>query len=217
MIRRISGTHDEVIDLAYIGLDNSLMALAPNSEAIRLVSLARSATRQDEVAPHFGADVALLRGHEEIIITIDTDWSGHWLATGAKDNTARLWRLDPSNASFECYATFTGHAESISAVALPNVVPPEGSAAYKDPLNHPPAFLVTGSQDKTVKKWDIASIKRGVDKVTKSEYTRKAHDKEMNAIDVSYNSAMFASASQDRTVKIWDTDSGESIGVLSGH
>ncbi|KAF4550270.1 Utp13 specific WD40 associated domain-containing protein [Elsinoe fawcettii] len=212
ILRRISGTHDEVIDLAWIGLNNSMMALATNSEDLRLINM-----RPDLNSQPFGADAGLLRGHDDIIITIDTDWSGHWLATGAKDNTARLWRLDPENNSFECYDTFTGHAESISAVALPNAVPGQGSAARTDPLSYPPAFLVTGSQDKTVKKWDIASSQRKGSKTTKAVYTRKAHDKEMNAIDVSHSSAMFASASQDRTVKIWDAESGESIGVLRGH
>lgn len=217
VIRRISGTHDEVIDLAYIGRDNSLMALATNSEDIRLVNMRRPSGQTSASELPFGADVALLKGHDDIIITIDTDWSGHWLATGAKDNTARLWRLDPETSSFDCYAMFTGHAESISAVALPNAAPPESSAAYRDPLNHPPAFLVTGSQDKTVKKWDIRLVKNAGDTLAKSSYTRKAHDKEMNAIDVSHYSTMFASASQDRTVKIWDVESGESIGVLRGH
>ncbi|PSK55265.1 hypothetical protein B9Z65_2654 [Elsinoe australis] len=218
ILRRISGTHDEVIDLAWIGLDNSLMALATNSEDLRLINMnANAPGEEDSQMMPFGADAGLLKGHEDIIITIDTDWSGHWLATGAKDNTARLWRLDPSKQSFECYDTFTGHAESISAVALPNAVPAAGSSASGDPLNYPPTFLITGSQDRTVKKWDIASAKQKSSKVTKAAYTRKAHDKEMNAIDVSYSSNMFASASQDRTVKIWDVESGESIGVLRGH
>ncbi|KAF2221796.1 WD40-repeat-containing domain protein [Elsinoe ampelina] len=212
IIRRISGTHDEVIDLAWIGLDNSMMALATNSEDLRLINMGSGIDSQP-----FGADAALLKGHEDIIITIDTDWSGHWLATGAKDNTARLWRLDPDNDEFECYEIFTGHAESISAVALPNAVPAQGSPARTSPLSYPPSFLITGSQDKTVKKWDIATGQRKGSKTTKAAYTRKAHDKEMNAIDVAHSSTMFASASQDRTVKIWDVESGESIGVLRGH
>ncbi len=218
VLRRISGTHDEVIDLAYVGAERNLLALATNLEEIRLISVG---DRQDISAnststPYFGADVAVLKGHSEIVITIDTDWSGHWLATGAKDNTAKLWRLDPANDSYTCYATFSGHAESIGAVALPNASPPIDSKEYSNPLAHPPKFLVTGSQDKTIKRWNIATQ---TGKSSRAAYTRKAHDKDINAIEVSYSYAtpLFASASQDRTVKIWDVETGEAIGVLRGH
>ncbi|KAI7015795.1 small nucleolar ribonucleoprotein-like protein complex subunit [Hortaea werneckii] len=215
VIRRISGTHDEIIDLAYVGSERNFMALATNLEDIRLISLS-SGDASMQASSYFGADVGLLKGHSDIIITLSVDWSGHWLATGAKDNTAKLWRLDPVNGDFSCYATFTGHAESIGAAALPTAAPPAGSKEYTDPLKHPPKFLITGSQDKTVKRWDI-STQSG--KVPRAAYTRKAHDKDINAIATSPSSMspLFASASQDRTVKIWDVESGEAIGVLRGH
>ncbi|KAH0356055.1 small nucleolar ribonucleoprotein-like protein complex subunit, partial [Aureobasidium melanogenum] len=223
IIRRISGTHDEIIDMAYVGTDNSMLALATNLEDIRLITLNTESKNEGSSiadAAYFGADVALLKGHTDIIITIDTDWSGHWLATGAKDNTAKLWRLDPANNSYNCYATFTGHAESISAVALPHAIPVVGSNAHSKPLEHPPTYLITGSQDKTIKRWDITSAKSGLEaKAVRATYTRKAHDKDINAIDTSYaqQGTLFASASQDRTVKIWDLETGESVGVLRGH
>ena len=214
VLRQISGTHDEVIDLAYVGAERNMLALATNLEDVRLISI-DTASNTDRT-PYFGADVATLKGHSEIIITLDIDWSGHWLATGAKDNTARLWRLDPANDSYTCYAVFTGHAESISAVALPKATPQVGSKAYNDPLGHPPKHLVTGSQDKTIKRWDIPSA---ASKSPKAAYTRKAHDKDINALALSHSSTspLFASASQDRTAKIWDVETGEAIGVIRGH
>ena len=220
ILRRISGTHDEVIDLAYIGSERNVMALATNSEDLRLISLdTPSSSPQDSPtgsSPYFGADLALLKGHTDIIITIDADWSGHWLATGAKDNTAKLWRLDPTNDSYTCHATFTGHAESIGAVALPKASPQVDSKEYNSPLAHPPKFLITGSQDKTIKRWDISP---SATKSPRAAYTRKAHDKDINAIATSHSttSPLFASASQDRTVKIWDVETGDAIGVLRGH
>ncbi|ORY12149.1 WD40-repeat-containing domain protein [Clohesyomyces aquaticus] len=217
IFRRISGTHDEVIDLAYVGRDKSLLALATNSEDIRVISLKQGDVQESSTTSggdYFGADVALLKGHEEIIICLDVDWSGHWLATGAKDNTARLWRLDPQNQSYKCFAVLTGHAESLGAIALPHTIPPEGSATFTDPLSHPPSFLITGSQDRTVKRWDISNeAKKGL----RAKYTRKAHDKDINAIDIDPTSTLFASASQDRTVKIYSATEGEAIGVLRGH
>ena len=211
ILRRISGTHDEVIDLAYVGSARDVLALATNAEDLRLISLNSSSS-----AHYFGADLALLKGHSDIIITIDIDWSGHWLATGAKDNTAKLWRLDTEQESYTCYTTFTGHAESIGAVALPNASPQIGSKEHDSPLDYPPKFLVTGSQDKTIKRWDISAT---ANKAPRAAYTRKAHDKDINAIATSYSSTapLFASASQDRTVKIWDVETGEAIGVLRGH
>ncbi|KAL6925009.1 hypothetical protein ACHAPO_001962 [Fusarium lateritium] len=223
--RRISGTHDDIIDLGYLLPDRSMVALATNSEDVRIVSVVETQDQKDgvnggsESSPYFGQDVALLRGHDEIVISLDIDWSGHWIATGAKDNTARLWRIDPTNNSYTCWAVFSGHAESLGAVALPKSVPPESSAARTDPLNHPPAFLITGSQDQTVKKWEIprTAQQQGHKSSSRAIFTRKAHEKDINAINVHHSNQLFASASQDKTVKIWSAEEGEVQGILRGH
>ncbi|CCT61110.1 hypothetical protein [Plenodomus lingam JN3] len=214
IFRRVSGTHDEVIDIAYVGLDKSLLALNTNSEDIRIVTLKEAEGDDATKGKYFGADVGLLKGHEDIVICLDVDWSGHWLVTGAKDNTARLWRLDPENDSYTCAAVLTGHAESLGAIALPHTAPQETSAAFTDPLSHPPAYIVTGSQDRTVKRWDTS---KEMKQKLRAKYTRKAHDKDINAIDIDPSGTLFASASQDRTVKIYSAAEGEAIGVLRGH
>ncbi|KAL8764323.1 MAG: hypothetical protein Q9184_000028 [Pyrenodesmia sp. 2 TL-2023] len=227
VVRRISGTHDEIIDLAYVTPDRALLALATNSEHIRLVSLAteNSDPPSRKAGRYFGADVALLQGHEDIIICLDVDWSGNWLATGAKDNTARLWKIDHANSVYEHYATYTGHAESLGAVSLPQEAS-VSKLSMANPLDHPPPFLLTGSQDKTIKKWEIARSSTNKNASTTSKatnppsralYTRKAHDKDINAISLNHNSTLFASASQDRTVKIWSVKDGSVQGVLRGH
>lgn len=223
-IRRIFGTHDDIIDLGYLLPDHSLLALATNSEDIRIVSAAEVKPEDNEnpwestSTPYFGQDVALLKGHDEIVISLDVDWSGHWIATGAKDNTARLWRIDSENNSFTCWAIFSGHAESLGAVALPKAVPPESSAARTDPLNHPPAFLITGSQDQTIKKWQIPrEAQEGQKSGSRALFTRKAHDKDINALNIHHTSTLFASASQDKSVKIWSVEEGEVQGILRGH
>lgn len=221
IIRRISGNDDEYIDLAFASPDRSMLALATNTESIRLISVApseyRPSTEGDEF---FGADVAYLEGHDDIIICLDVDWSGHYIATGAKDNTARLWRLDPQNSSYSCFAVLTGHAESLGAIALPRSPPPIGSAAYNDPINHPPSFVVTGSQDRTIKRWDLSKlgpVKGGNPHNPKAVYTRRAHEKDINSLDIDPSSTTFATASQDKTVKIFDADEGSAIGILRGH
>lgn len=216
VFRRVSGTHDEVIDLSYVGADKSLLALNTNSEDVRIVTLESAPSTGDTETSgrYFGADVALLKGHEDLIISMDVDWSGHWLATASKDNTARLWRLDPKEDSYTCAAILTGHAESLGAIALPHAAPQESSAAFKDPLSHPPSFIITGSQDRTVKRWDTS---KDMKQKLRAKYTRKAHDKDINAVDIDPSGTLFASASQDRTVKIHSAAEGEAVGVLRGH
>jgi len=220
ILRRISGTHDEIIDLAYVTVDRSLLALATNSEAVRLVSVdvADPSPSSSGQSTYFGADVAILEGHEDIIICLDVDSSGCWLATGAKDNTARLWRIDHGNNDYRCVATLNGHAESLGAVSLPADLPSIDSAAHRMPLDHPPSFVLTGSQDRTVKLWDTTKLSATrIVQTPRALYTRKAHDKDINAISTNYNSTLFASASQDRTVKIWSLQDGEVQGILRGH
>ncbi|KAK3945185.1 WD40-repeat-containing domain protein [Diplogelasinospora grovesii] len=214
--RRISGTHDEILDLAYLLPDQSILALATNSEDIRLVSVAETQPQSEDGAAYFGHDVALLKGHEDIVMSLDVDWSGHWIASGAKDNTARLWRADAANGKYECYAVFTGHVESVGAVALPKVIPPEDSDAYKNPLQHPPAFMITGSQDRFVQRRDMPRKAQQAG-IPSSSLRRLAHEKDINALDVSPNGRLFASASQDKTVKIWDVERLEVQGILKGH
>ncbi|KXJ92691.1 WD repeat domain-containing protein [Microdochium bolleyi] len=214
--RRITGTHDDIIDLCYLLPDQTAMALATNSEDIRIVSVTESSGAG---AGSFGQDIGVLKGHDDIIIALDVDWSGHWVATGAKDNTARLWRVDPANNSYICWATFKGHAESVSAVSLPHTRPVEGSKAFASPLDHPPQYLITGSSDQTIKRWDVPrEVQQGSKKgSSRALYTRKAHDKDINAIDASQGAQLFASASQDKTVKIWSVEEGEVQGILRGH
>ncbi|KAI0019646.1 WD40-repeat-containing domain protein [Xylariomycetidae sp. FL0641] len=218
--RRISGTHDDIIDLRYLLPDQSLMALATNSEDIRIVSVMEPGTDSSALVSteYFGQDIALLKGHDDIIISLDVDWSGHWVATGAKDNTAKVWRVDPANNSYACWATFQGHAESVGAVAFPRARPVEGSKAYASPLDYPPPFLLSGSSDQTIKRWEVPrEAQHGTKSAIRAAYTRKAHDKDINAIDVSHSSQLFASASQDKLVKIWSIEEGEVQGILRGH
>ncbi|KAK9465215.1 quinon protein alcohol dehydrogenase-like superfamily [Lipomyces arxii] len=209
IVRRLSGNNGEVIDLTYAGPVDSdgiqkYLALATNSPEVRIIATDTQSS-------------TVLTGHEDIVICIDASLDGLWLASAGKDNTARIWRWQVSglqdedgneHAGFDLHATFKGHLGSIGGVALARLAM---QTRY-------PKFLITGSQDLTVKKWAVpSSSSEDATEIAKPIFTKKAHEKDINSVDVSPNDEFFATASQDRTVKIWSVEEGETVGVLRGH
>lgn len=187
VIKRIAGHHDEVIDCLYVEDDKKLV-IATNSNELRVLDLTKNT--------YFP-----LAGHTDIVIAIDRDRSGKWIASASKDNTAKLWRF--VGDCWVDFATFIGHTESIGAVSLSKT-----ESEY-------PKFLVTGSKDRTVKLWNVSgSI---ASESPHARFTRKAHEKDINCLDVSYDNLYFASASQDKTCKIWNAENGDVVGILRGH
>lgn len=155
-------------------------------------------------------DVEIHEGHEDLLNSLDSTEDGLWLATGSKDNCAILWRYDLESEKFVAYAKFEGHASSITAVGLPNVM-----------TKGWPEFILTASNDFTVKKWLVpkptGKKTDTTQNVSVSEYTSRAHEKDINALAVSPNDSLFATASYDKTCKIWDLDTGELKGTLANH
>jgi U3 small nucleolar RNA-associated protein 13 len=191
--RQIIGFNDEIIDATFLSHpsgDNqphSHLALATNSNLIRLYSLSTfSAT--------------LLSGHKDMVLCLDKSPDYTLLASGSKDNTARVWA--PADNGWKCISICEGHAESIGAVALSR----KSSMAK---------FLVTASQDRTLKLWDITTLK------ARSLGTLRAHEKDINSLDISPNDRFLASGSQDKLVKIYAIDSEggalKPLGTCKGH
>ena len=198
MFRQLIGYNDEVVDatfLHYKATINSLpqrdshLALATNSSLIRVYSM------QD-------LDSRLLEGHSEIVLALDHSANRSILASGSKDKTARIWApltSDdglPQDWGYRCVGVCEGHTESIGAIAMAR----EGDA---------PTFMFTGSQDRTIKMWDIAgipssSLENTPAKNFKTLTTLVAHDKDINSLDLSPNDRFLVSGSQDRTAKVFE-------------
>ena len=191
---RLFGQHDEILDCAFVGPKETHLAIAPNESEIRILDVQTSACE-------------ILAGHRDTVLCLDKSPSGDWLASGSKDHEARLWNLDfdNSNLTFSCFAILKGHTGSVSAIALPQ----KPSAT--------PTFVITGSDDRTVKCWDMATGRTTTPFTPRSVYTQKAHDKDINAIDISPDDKLFVTASQDRTIKVFNVDDGQVISILKGH
>jgi U3 small nucleolar RNA-associated protein 13 len=105
-----------------------------------------------------------------------------------------------------------GHAESVGAVVFER----------EDVLR----FLFTGSQDRTIKVWDLSSVQTEITVTSapvrcKSVSTTRAHEKDINALDSSPGGALLASGSQDKTAKVWAVDRSSGMlklrGTCKGH
>ncbi|KAI5956217.1 utp13 [Candida jiufengensis] len=192
IIKRIAGNQGIIADSRYVGPNNNYLAMATNSPSLRIINLQKP------------FELKICEGHTDILNAIDVTPDGLWVATASKDGEAKLWKWDDTYKTFNLHSTYQGHSGSVTAIAINKVL---GN-------DEQPKFIITGSNDLTIKKWNIPKS-NGV--VKTSVYTRRAHDKDINSIDISPNDEMFATASYDKLGKIWQVDTGETIGILKGH
>ncbi|KAK7007046.1 U3 small nucleolar RNA-associated protein [Favolaschia claudopus] len=200
LTRQLIGFNDEIVDAKFLSTAtqrDTHLALATNSSLIRVYSVSEF-------------DARLLEGHTEIVLCVDTGANGLILASGSKDRSARLWAPLKSGSpdtwwGYGCVAICEGHAESVGAIALSRQ-----SGTPENTTSHP-GFMFTGSQDRTIKLWDLSDVQLtctdGAEPVKcKSLSTLKAHEKDINALDVAPNDRLLVSGSQDRTANVYEID-----------
>ncbi|EPQ29443.1 uncharacterized protein PFL1_03198 [Pseudozyma flocculosa PF-1] len=245
--RQMVGFNDEIVDVALLSArgeaSETHVALATNSRSIRVYTI--------DSEDH---DVSLLYGHSDVVLCLDRSPDARWVASGAKDRTARIWawvpqsRLpraqgdaatagevagesvergqktkkakaassdakgdtgdadgDSTGGEWVCVAVCEGHAESVGAIAFARRAVSPGAIGAP--------FMITASQDRTAKLWDLSALSEllapsSAAPITaplrlKSLLTLKIHDKDINSLDIAPNNALLASGSQDRTAKIF--------------
>ena len=128
-----------------------------------------------------------LTGHDAGINCMALSEDGSVLATGSEDKTARLWSTKTSTC--ECIGILRGHEEYINCILIED------------------CYVLTGSADKTVRKWDVSTCE--------CVLIMRGHTSVIYRM-ICTGDFIFTS-SYDRTARCWDFDMGECIRVFRGH
>jgi WD40 repeat protein len=91
------------------------------------------------------------------------------------------------------YKTLTGHSDMVTSV----VYSPDGR------------YLASGSDDKTIKIWEVAT--------GKELRTLTGHSDRVSSVAYSPDGRYLASGSSDDTIKIWEVATGKQLRTLTGH
>lgn len=212
--RQIIGFNDEIVDVAFLShpsappispsslpetpdIPHSHIAVATNSNLLRIYSTSSFNAR-------------LLPGHTDMILCLAVSPDHQWLVTGSKDHTARVWApttcTQGDGYTWRCIAVCQGHTESIGAVAFARKPFDDGHAR----------FLFTASQDRTIKMWDLTPLSAASAASSSSSSsspirprsmaTLRAHEKDINSLDIAPNDKFLVSGSQDKLVKLYAID-----------
>ncbi|XP_057673752.1 transducin beta-like protein 3 [Corythoichthys intestinalis] len=189
------GYNDEVLDVKFLGQNDSHIVVATNSCQLKVFELLTNSCQ-------------ILYGHSDTVLSLDVFKKGFVFASCAKDRSLRVWQMDADSGHVRCVAVGANHANAVGSISFSRLKA---------------SFLVSGSQDCTVKVWDLppdlSTAATDLHQLI-ARTTENAHDKDVNSVAVSPNDKLLASGSQDRTAKLWSLASQGTInllGVFRGH
>uniref|UniRef100_A0A8D1KHB4 U3 small nucleolar RNA-associated protein 13 C-terminal domain-containing protein n=1 Tax=Sus scrofa TaxID=9823 RepID=A0A8D1KHB4_PIG len=193
--KQFAGYSEEVLDVRFLGPENSHVVVASNSPCLKVFELQTSACQ-------------ILHGHTDIVLALDVFRKGWLFASCAKDQSIRIWRINKAGL-VACVAQGSGHTHSVGTICC---------SRLKE------SFLVTGSQDCTVKLWPLPealpSRSTAPDSgpvLLQAQATQRCHDKDINSVAIAPNDKLLATGSQDRTAKLWALPQCQLLGIFSGH
>jgi len=176
-----------------------LVAFSPDGQTIVSISEDETIKLWDV---HTGECIKTWHGYTNWIFSVAFSSNGQVLASSSRDKLVRLWDATTG----ECLKTLAGHKSTVSSIAFalqqdgeePDIADPR----YGD-------YLASGSDDQTVKLWDIQT--------GECLKTFLGHTDWIQSVHFSPDGQHLATGSRDQTLKIWDVYTGECLQTLTGH
>lgn len=187
-IKQFIGFSAEILDLAFVGKKDRYLAVATNSLDIKIYDT-------------LDMNCQIIRGHKDIILSLAS--FKNFLVSASKDNTIRMWEIDPGNFTVRCVGIGTKHTKSVGSVAF-------GKISHET--------IVSVSEDSCIKVWNVPKKFEPNEEINiNCIATEIAHKDDINCVTISPNDKMIATASQDKSVKLWNLKNLSVLGVLRGH
>lgn len=227
----ISGGEDNVLKLwevntgkcikTLIGHGNWIWSVAYSSDGQRIASGSHDNTvKLWDV--HSGACIHTLRGHTNWIWSIAFNPQGNIIASGSEDQTVRLWDVYTGR----CLKILEGHDHRIWTVTFSPQ--PLASMLSSVEKSHQQALLVSGSEDQTVRLWDVSWQESGSSEGTSKPQsihvltsqclqTLQGHTQQVWTVAYSPDGRTIVSSGDEQFLRLWNVATGTCCKTFSGH
>jgi len=170
---------------------------------IKVPTTSTTTSKTDQVTSDLKPELVIQSSHTKPINAIVFSPDGNWLASGANDDTIKIWDTSTGHV----LRTLYGHSSNVNALAISRdgKLLASGSGDMT-PKREIPTFkrggIVGGARDNTVRVWDVQT--------GREIKTLRGHELPIGAVAFGSDGRTLTSVSGD-AIKVWDVASGNEL------